>query len=123
MAAVAAVTAAADGWPKMVFELSDGSVHEVGSENLKIVFQNGDMVASNASESLSLPLADLAVFYFSGTSGISGLMENNDEAVEVFTPAGICLGSFGSESVARQQLPKGVYLLKSNGSTRKVFIR
>lgn len=106
----------------LVFTLTDGTTQAVASGSLTITFADGNLVAANGSSTLAtIPLALVSKMEFSndGTTAISTITVDTlltDQTAEVYDMSGRRMPSGSS-------LPKGVYILKTNGRTIKVQIR
>lgn len=119
-----AVTAYADD-ALMVFKTSDGAIHSIGSSALEIHFADGNMLASNGSQSLTLPLADLKSMEFGNLSTvISDMAAMPEGMVSVTALDGAVCGKFDSVKEAAATLGSGVYVVKyESGETIKIFVR
>jgi len=123
--AAAFVSVAADDYDYLVFQTSDGSEQAVSVSNLKLTFANGALTATNSDGSQTFTLTDLSKMYFSDSAtGISAVTANDgDESVEVYSVAGVRMGSFSFLSDAKSQLRQGVYVIKSNGKNLKISVK
>jgi hypothetical protein len=81
------------------------------------------LVVTNGDGTQTFTLSDLSKMYFSQTAGINDIRDDNGQAVEVFHLSGQRVGSFIDLRSARQQLEKGIYIVKSNGQTSKISIQ
>lgn len=114
---------ASAAYSTMMFQTSGGVRHYIDLSGLSISFADDNLTAANASESISIPLADMASMEFSETtSGIDSLSaDRNTLAVSVFLPSGTPCGDFSSLEEAKQKLDKGVYVIRySDGFTLKL---
>lgn len=109
----------------LLFKTADGVTHSVKASGLEITFADGKMVAVNATESLTLPLADLSTMEFGDASAVKSVVcEDVTGAVSVVTVNGVMAGAYASLDEARQHLAPGVYVIKlANGETTKLIIR
>ncbi len=83
---VCSLPAVADDYTQLVFKNSDGTLSSITSMGLTITFDNGQMVAVNGDESLTIETGDLQIMYFSSVSStVTGGMgdANNDGVVNV----------------------------------------
>ena len=106
----------------LVFTLTDGTTQAVTATNLSISFSDGNLVATGGNETLAtLPVASLSAMEFSndGTTGIEGI--STDKLTTDSTTVIYDLN--GRRMPQGAQLPKGVYILKSNNKTIKVNIK
>lgn len=104
----------------LVFTLSDGTTQAIAATNLNISFADGNLVATNGTETLAtLPLTTLTQMEFSndGTTGITATNFTNftDSANEWYDLNGRKLDAAPST--------RGVYILKNNSKTIKVSIK
>lgn len=121
----AAIYASADS-QYMKFNLSDQSAFTIAAEGMTITLDSGEFVITNsANESMRIPAASLLSMEFSDSpSGVVANILESAEPVEVFTPAGLGLGSFVSSHAAAEALPSGIYLLNyKSGKTVKINLR
>lgn len=118
--ALSAVAAQAE-YQSMIFRTADGAEESVGLEGLKMSFADGNMMVSNNSQNLTLPLASLSSMEFSLiATGISSALAESGE-VTVYSIDGICRGSFANIPAVKASLPAGTYIVaQSNGKTRKI---
>ena len=113
----------------LVFTTDSGTKTFVASEGLKLTVSNGSLVATAADgTTTTMPLATLTSMAFAeSASGATGLAETplgtGQQSVEVFTLAGIRLGTFSSTTQLRQALGAGIYLVKQNGTTKKITVK
>lgn len=112
-------------YPYLTFEQADGTLQTVSVESLVLTFTDGKLIATNADGTLSLPLTDLSKMFFStsGTTGITAEELNADEEVEVYSASGILMGKYDNLEAARQSLHRGIYIIKTNQSTKKITIK
>ena len=126
MAFMALTTAYADDFPYLTFEKQDGTTQSVAVSGLTLTIADGNLVAANGTETLTLALSDLTkMFFASEATGIDQLTAKlpADSAAEVFTPAGVFLGQYESLQAVRSALQQGVYIIKVNGQTLKVMVK
>lgn len=109
----------------MLFKTSDGDSRSISSSGLEIKFIDGNMVAGNGEETLTLPLSDLVSMEFSvGSSSIVDITGSFSSDVAVFNINGINLGTYSSPAMASRTLPAGLYVMKfKSGETQKLIIR
>lgn len=117
---VGAMTAQADDYPYLTFELTDGAKASVDITSLTLTISGNTLTAGNQT----FTLENLSKMYFTttdetaqGTStGISETMKADlDEATEIYDLQG--------HRVSRDQMRRGVYIIKSSKGTYKVNIR
>ena len=104
----------ADDYPYLTFENSDGTKTSVSSASLTITIADGKLKVG----SQSFELSDLSKMYFSATdvtNGIEELLISLDNTAEIYDLQG--------RKVTRDQMRRGVYVIKTNSGTRKVTVK
>lgn len=108
----------------MAFELADGSVLSVASDDLSMCFTAESFLVDHSDGRLEIPIADLSKFYFvSDYSGGISPESEADRKVEVFSGTGLRLGVYDSEAAAKAVLPRGLYVMKSASRTFKTIVK
>ena len=95
-------------------------------DNRRLTVSNGQLVATNSDGSVTFPLSELRVMYFSNdASGISTDIVSmpNDGAVEVYTTSGVLVGSYASLTEAKATMKRGIYVIKTNDKTFKIVLQ
>ena len=114
------VTAQADDYSYLTFELTDGAKASVEISSLTLTISGNTLTAGDQT----FTLENLSKMYFSTTdetaqgtaTGISETMKADlDEATEIYDLQG--------HRVSRDQMRRGVYIIKSSKGTYKVNIR
>lgn len=114
------VTAQADDYSYLTFELTDGAKASVEINSLTLTISGNTLTAGDQT----FTLENLSKMYFSTTdetaqgtaTGISETMKADlDEATEIYDLQG--------HRVSRDQMRRGVYIIKSSKGTYKVNIR
>jgi len=114
------VTAQADDYSYLTFELTDGAKASVEISSLTLTISGNTLTAGDQT----FTLENLNKMYFSTTdetaqgtaTGISETMKADlDEATEIYDLQG--------HRVSRDQMRRGVYIIKSSKGTYKVNIR
>lgn len=123
MFAIGTTAALAYDYPYLVFQTTDGNATSVEVSDLTISVNGTSLVVTNGDGTQTFTLSDLSKMYFSQTAGIDDIRDDNGQAVEVFHLSGQRVGSFIDLRSARQQLEKGIYLVKANGKTSKISIQ
>lgn len=106
----------------LVFTLTDGTKTAVTASNLTITFSGDNLIAGNGSGTLAtLPLAQLTQMEFSdddptGITNISADMLTTDGTAAVYDMNGRRMPN-------GTQLPAGMYIVKTQNRTIKVYIR
>ena len=117
MVVIAAVTAQADNYdyPYLTFETADGTKTSISTASLTIHIQDGKLMAG----STELTLADLSKMYFSTSDETTGIEEVNittlDESVDIYDLLG--------RKVSKDQMRRGIYVIKTNKGNRKVSVK
>lgn len=109
----------------MLFKTSDGSSSSLAATALEIQFKDGNMIADNGSQSLTIPLTDLISMEFSNGSSAAAELQNAVSGnVTVVNINGVTIGSFPFATLASESLPAGLYVMKfQSGETQKLIIR
>lgn len=109
----------------IVFKSSDGNSHSISSGGLEISFAGETMTAKNATETLTLPVAQLSTMEFTSlSSSVTEAAVANPGKVTVTSIAGVSAGTFSSADAARNALAPGAYVIKTEGGdTYKLIIR
>ena len=112
-------------YPYLTFEQSDGTQTTVSVEQLVLTISGENLLITNNDGSQTLPLSELSRMFFatSGTTAISDTPISANEEVEVYTVSGVHMGHFDNIAAARQSLPHGIYILKTQQSTQKITIQ
>lgn len=113
-------------YPYLVFQNTEGTTTVLAVEQLSITISNGQLVATNADGTQSLPLADLSKMYFTqqaDLTGISNASTQEEEVVEVFTTGGVKLGKYLNINEAKTSLKPGLYILKSKQKSFKIVVK
>ena len=120
MMVIAAVTAQADDYdyPYLTFETTDGTVQTISVISLTIKIADGNLVATNGEGSQTFSLKDLSKMYFSseGTTAIHSI-DNGQLTMdsEVYDLQG--------HRVTKDQMRRGVYIVKSKERTYKMIVK
>lgn len=115
----ASSTKAAD-FSYMVFTLNDGSTQSIGALGLSLSFSDGRLTAINGADTLVIPLENLKKMEFSndGTAGIgtidSARLTIGDDAL---------IYDLQGRQVTKEQMRKGVYIVKTKDKTWKVSFK
>ena len=120
------LAAQAYDYPYLTVQKTDGAAVSMAVESLVITFSEGQLVATNAEGTLSLTLSELSTMIFeSSPTSIDSPFEATvtDTQVEVYGTNGMFMGRFNSTEQATQQLRAGIYVMKQNGTTKKVAVK
>jgi len=118
----AIMTCRAQSFEYLTFEKADGTLVSIPAEGLTLTFADGNLVSSDGT---TIPLSSLSKMFFTETSGIATVQANLPEgAVDVYTPSGIHVGTFGDTRDALNRLPKGFYVIRdTKGNILKTAVR
>lgn len=118
-------TIQAEDYPYMMFQTNDGNVLTMASASLTITFSDGNMVASNGSESKTVALTDLnKMFFASNPASVETTQtEEVNEPVEVFTVTGISVGKYENIQQVQATLERGIYVVKGKNKTLKIVVK
>lgn len=120
MTVIAAVTAQADDYdyPYLAFETTNGTVQTVSVTSLTIKISDGNLVATNGEGTQTFSLKDLSMMYFSseGTTAIKGV-----ETAVSLDDADIY--DLQGHQVTKDQMRRGVYIVKSKERTYKMIVK
>lgn len=111
-----ALTAQAEGYAYLTFELTDGTKASVSVQSLALTISGTTLTAGSQTFNLS----NLSKMYFSasdeGTTGIEEISSATiDEAAEVYDLQG--------HQVSKELMGKGVYIVKTKSRTYKIVVR
>ena len=117
---IAAATSQADDqdYPYLVFETTDGTAQTLSVTSLTIRIADGSLVATNGDGTQTFSLSDLSKMYFSaeGATAIKGV-----EAAVSLDDAEIY--DLQGHQVTKDQMHKGVYIVKSKERTYKMIVK
>ena len=103
----------------MVFTLKDGTTQSIPSMGLVLSFEDGNMKATNGSQTITIPLTSLDKMAFSDdTTGIETIENTQmtiDDNAEIFDLQG--------RMVTKDQMQKGIYIIKTNNRTYKMLVK
>ena len=115
------ISAHADDYQFLAFETADGTVRTISIDGLEVTFSDGQLVAVAGNSQTTLILADLTKMFFTNDEA-NGICE-----VENIEAAADGLYNLKGQLVATgdrvPDVPKGVYIVKKNGKTKKVTLK
>lgn len=116
MALVGALSVQAEDYAYLTFETTDGAKASVAVSSLTLTISGSTLTAGSQTFTLS----NLSKMYFSTAdetaTGISEITAATlDEAAEIYDLQG--------HKVAKDQMRRGVYIVKSNSRTYKMIVR
>ena len=115
--AIGTLTAQAenDDYPYLTFETADGAKISISTASLTINIQDGKLMAG----SMELTLADLSKMYFSTSDETTDIKEVNtttlDESADIYDLLG--------RKVTKDQMRRGIYVVKTKSGIRKVRVK
>ena len=113
--AIGALTAHADSYTYLTFETTDGAKVSVEASLLTITISGTTLTAGTQSFTLS----NLSKMYFSTSNETTGIeaisAQNLSDATEVY--------DLNGRKVSKDQLKKGVYVIKSKSGTYKIAVK
>ncbi len=115
-------------YPYLVFIDNSGNATTLNVSELKITFENGQLVAQNSDEKRTFNLSELSVMQFAETGTATGIdtittTVDSSQPIEVYSSSGILMGRYNSISEASQQLQRGVYIARQNEVTSKFTVK
>lgn len=111
------LTAQAKDYTYLTFETTDGAKTSIDVSSLPVAINldNSTLTIGNQT----FVLADLSKMYFSNTDETTGIEEITsatlDEATDIYDLQG--------HKVTKEQMKKGVYIVKTNSRTYKMVVR
>ena len=113
---VATLTVQAEGYTYLTFETTDGAKASVAVENLTLTVSGTTLTAG----SQQFILSNLSKMYFSASDETAtGIEEINSAAIEEATD----IYDLQGHKVTKEQMKKGVYIVKTNSRTYKMVVR
>ena len=105
----------AENYTYLTFEMTDGTKTSVPASSLTLTFSGSTLTAGSQTFTLS----NLSKMYFSTTDETTGIEEISiaalDEATEIYDLQG--------HKIPREQMRKGVYIVKTKQRTCKMMVR
>ena len=113
---LATLTVQAEGYTYLTFETTDGAKASVAVENLTLTISGTTLTAGSQQFTLS----NLSKMYFSASDETAtGIEEINSAAIEEATD----IYDLQGHKVTKEQMKKGVYIVKTNSRTYKMVVR
>ena len=114
------ITLKAADYNYLVFTLTDGTTQSITASNLTFQFADGNLTATSGSQTLTIALASLAKMEFSNDSTTDiHIVDRSalaiDENADIYDLQG--------RKVTREQMKRGVYVIKTKNGTHKVNVR
>ena len=99
----------------LTFEMTDGAKVSVAISSLTLTINGNTLTAGSQTFTLS----NLSKMYFSNTDETTGIEEMTsttlDEAAEIYDLQG--------HRIAKEQMTKGVYIVKTKSKTQKIVVK
>ena len=99
----------------LTFEMTDGAKVSVAISSLTLTFNGNTLTAGSQTFTLS----NLSKMYFSNTDETTGIEETTsatlEEAAEIYDLQG--------HRIAKEQMTKGVYIVKTKSKTQKIVVK
>ena len=127
-----ALTVSAQNYNFLTLQKSSGSEKSLKADHVKITFEDGNLVATNGSETFSAPLSQMGKMFFSDTATSIETVETNAEALTASivngqlrtnAPVGSRISVFSLDGRllnAQAPISRGTYLVRINNTTLKV---
>ena len=113
---LATLTVQAEGYTYLTFETTEGAKASVSVENLTLTINGTTLTAGSQQFTLS----NLSKMYFSTSDETAtGIEEINSAAIEEATD----IYDLQGHKVSKEQMKKGVYIVKTNSRTYKMVVR
>lgn len=132
--ALGAVSASAQSYNYLTLQQTGGNEQSLAISGLKITFSDGNLVATNGSQTATIPLEKMQKMYFSSTpTGISTVSDEQTASaviengkLVVNAPDSCAVQVYGVDG--RQLSPnatfnRGVYVVRVGGKTFKLLAR
>ena len=114
---VGVLTAQAEDFTYLTFETSDGAKTSVDISSLPLTINLDNSTLTIGDKTFALP--NLSKMYFSKQSETTGIQEVSvitlDEAIDIYDMHG--------RKVNKEQMRRGIYVMKTKQGTRKVSVK
>lgn len=104
-----------NGYPYLTFEMTDGTKASVATTSLTLTFSGNTLTAGSQTFTLS----NLSKMYFTNTDETTGIgeisMAEIDDTTEIYDLQG--------HRVSKEQMRKGVYIIKTKNRTSKIVVK
>ena len=132
--AMFAIGVSAQTYSFLTVETSDGAQRSFATDQIYITFSNdNNMVistgATTGTDNVSIPLASLNRMFFSEVatltqpSDLSALADGTMVTIYDMTGKQLLRTTKQGNGLPTESLPKGLYIIKANGITQKMYIR
>lgn len=123
LTATSVLVANADNYNFLTVQKNDGTAVSFHSTGLTITFADGNLIASQGGQQTTLALTSLSKMFFSLTSDVQNLSADAAETGDVFDLQGRCIASKIRLKDLRNQLPKGIYIVKNGQKAVKITVK
>lgn len=113
----------AEEYPFLNIEQANGTITTIESTGASFTFSDGKLFVTQNGTSTSFTLTDLSKMYFSTTSGIKTIDEEEGNQYDVTSVSGMSIGKFDNLSDIQSKLNKGVYIIKSGQKKFKITVK
>lgn len=121
-ALVSPMLAAAADYPWLTFRMTDGSELSVAAEGLAINYADGNLLLKSTTVDQTIPSDQVKAMRFTtSTDAVDEMTDILSSEADYFDLSGIKVGRFSSSDEARNVLPSGTYIVRSNKKTIKVI--
>lgn len=111
----------ADTYPYLSFQTADGSIQSFATESLTMTYKDGQLTVTTPDGAQTLDAAQLTrMFFATEASGIENVPLSADGKTDVYTTAGMHIGTFATPAEARKAMQGGIYVIRQNGKTLKM---
>ncbi len=115
------LTVSADTYPYLSFQTTDGQIQSFATESLTMTYKDGQLTVTTPDGAQTLDAAQLTrMFFATEASGIENIPLSADGKTDVYTTAGIHVGTFATPDEAKKAMQGGIYVIKQNGKTLKM---
>lgn len=132
--AMGAVSASAQSYNFLTLQQTNGDEQSLSISGLKITFSDGNLVATNGTETATIPLESMQKMYFAAqATGIAQATDNVTVSAKIVGGKLLVSAPAGSQvqvySVDGRQLSteatftKGVYVVRIDGKSLKILAR
>ena len=119
---VSPMLAAAADYPWLTFRMTDGSELSVAAEGLAINYADGNLLLKSTTVDQTIPSDQVKSMRFTtSTDAVDEMTDILSSEADYFDLSGIKVGRFSSSDEARNVLPSGTYIVRSNKKTIKVI--
>jgi len=117
LTAAAIITAQAADYQYLTFEMTDGTKASVEAANLSLTFDGTTLKVGTET----FVLTNLAKMYFSTNNQTTGIsqIENGELKIDNFTE----IFDLNGNKVSKDQMRKGIYIVKTKNGTAKLTIK